>query len=362
MSALSRASAEMQGGPLYPISEVSALVGREDAERELVSRLLDGTEENLSVISLVSEEAVGKTALARHVHFHEEFAYKDLLLIILKQIPICLLKDIEQEGATSLVGFPDFNELTEEESWVLFLKNVGSCRSPENSSDLNNFRGGILGICQGLPPAILLLGGLLSTIELSNWSGVIDRSQFGEDKSALLNTVALMSYNELPSALKPCFLHLALFPKAYEIPKRRLLQLWLAEGFVQLSPDEASVPIEDEAKIYLEELPKAEEEGFLHVYHCRSECTSADSEIFKVQRLADQFGVSKSHIGNLLWLKNKVHPIVKLVRCLKKIIKGRDRVLPKYTNITTLPSSTGKAKKLRHLYMNEVSIQKPSIV
>ena len=143
----------------------------------------------------------------------------------------------------------------------MFLKNVGSRGSPENSSDLNNFREGILGICtQGLPPTILLLGGLLSTIELSDWSRVIDRSQFGEDKSAFLNIVALMSYNELPSALKPCFLYLALFPKAYEIPKRRLLQLW------------------------------------------------------------------------------------------------------KYTNITTLPSSIWKAKKLRHLYMNEVSIQKPSRV
>ena len=155
----------------------------------------------------------------------------------------------------------NLRQLTEEESWVLFLKNVGSRGSPENSSDLNNFREGILGICtQGLPPAILLLGGLLSTIELSDWSRVIDRSQFGEDKSAFLNIVALMSYNELPSALKPCFLYLALFPKAYEIPKRRLLQLW------------------------------------------------------------------------------------------------------KYTNITTLPSSIWKAKKLRHLYMNEVSIQKPSRV
>ena len=55
-SVVSRASVEMQGGPLFPTSEVSALV---------VSRLLDGTEENLSVISLVSEEAVGKTALAK---------------------------------------------------------------------------------------------------------------------------------------------------------------------------------------------------------------------------------------------------------------------------------------------------------
>ena len=31
----------------------------------------------------------------------------------------------------------------------------------------------------------------------------------------------------------------------------------------------------------------------------------------------------------------------------------------KYTNVTTLPSSIWKAKKLRHLYMNEMFIQKP---
>lgn len=513
----------MQGGPLYPTSGVSALVGCEDAERELVSRLLDSTEENLSVISLVSEEAVGKTALARHVykrldirqhfqcrlwvHVRKEFAYKDLLHIILKQIPICLLKDIELKseeelrqlvfqtlmkfrflmvlddvctedmwfkllrpfadatnGSRVILTTRHFNvaseadpwscplnlsHLTEEESWVLFLKNVGSHRSPENSSDLNNFREEILGICQGLPPAILLLGGLLSTIELCDWSRVIDRSQFGEDESALLNIVALMSYNGLPSALKPCFLYLALFPKAYEIPKRRLLQLWLAEGFVQLSPDEASVPIEDKAKIYLEELvsrnmieiatrksdgspktcrmpcflygfflPKAEEEGFLHVHHCRPECTCANSEIIKVQRLADQFAVSKSHMGNLCaYISFKAEKQgtsnSEIGTLLKKIIKGRDRVLLKvldlegvykpqlpkklgelrnlkylglrwtgldscpasigdlpcletldlkYTSITTLPSSIWKAKKLRHLYMNEVSIQKPSRV
>ena len=32
----------------------------------------------------------------------------------------------------------NLRQLTEEESWVLFLKNVGSRRSPENSSDLTS--------------------------------------------------------------------------------------------------------------------------------------------------------------------------------------------------------------------------------
>ena len=200
--------------------------------------------------------------------------------------------------------------------------------------------------------------------------------------------------------------------------------MWLAEGFIQLSPDEASVPIEDKAKIYLEELVsryglfllKVEKEGFLHVHHCGSECRSVDSEIFKVQRLADQLDVSKSHVGNLcVYISFKAEKQgtsnSEIGTLLKKNIKGRDCVLLKvldlegvykpqlpkklgelrnlkylglrwtgldscpasigdlpcletidlkYTNITTLPSIIWKAKKLRHLYMNEVSIQKPS--
>ncbi|KAK9997025.1 hypothetical protein SO802_021711 [Lithocarpus litseifolius] len=35
----------------------------------------------------------------------------------------------------------NLRQLTEEESWVLFLKNVGSRRSPENSSDLKQLPG-----------------------------------------------------------------------------------------------------------------------------------------------------------------------------------------------------------------------------
>ncbi|KAK7853406.1 disease resistance protein RPP13-like [Quercus suber] len=87
----------------------SALVGLEDAEKELVARLLDDNEKSLRVISLVSEEPLGKTALARKVcnrldirqhferrawvHVPKDFAYKDvtyrgLLIIILKQIEL----------------------------------------------------------------------------------------------------------------------------------------------------------------------------------------------------------------------------------------------------------------------------------
>lgn len=90
--------------------QYDVLVGREDAEKEMVARLTNDNE-NLCVISLVSEEALGKTALAWNVynrldirqhfqcrawlHVPIDFEYKDLLLTILKQIPTCVLTDIE---------------------------------------------------------------------------------------------------------------------------------------------------------------------------------------------------------------------------------------------------------------------------
>lgn len=86
----------------YDRERHSAIVGLEDAEKELVARLLDDNEKSLHVISLVSEEPLGKTALARKVysrldirqHFKsrarvrvpKDFTYKDLLIIILKWI------------------------------------------------------------------------------------------------------------------------------------------------------------------------------------------------------------------------------------------------------------------------------------
>lgn len=353
----------------------SALVGLEDAEKELVARLLDDNEKSLRVISLVSEDPLGKTALARKVynrldirqHFErrvwvrvpKDFAYKgvthrDLLIIILKQFDLenfeymseerlsaklyqilmkvrflIVLDDVCTVDVWFMLVYPFANvlngsriilttrdsnvashydlwnsrlnlmRLSDEGSWALFLKKVGR---PQNSSDINNFREDILRICHGSSPAIMLLGGVLSTMESSEWSRVIDH--FGKGQLPLSNFVVL-SYQMLPYVLKPCFLYLAVFPKAYEISIRRLLQLWLAHGFVQTSP-EASVP-EDVAKKYLEELvcrnmieivrwkpdgtpktchmpcylydvflPKAKDIGFLNLHHGKSECTPAD--------------------------------------------------------------------------------------
>ncbi|XP_031247320.1 putative disease resistance protein At1g59780 [Pistacia vera] len=64
-----------------------------------------------------------------------------------------------------------------------------------------------------------------------------------------------LSYQDLPPQVKPCFLYLMLFPRAFEIPVRRLIHQWCAEGFTKSfdSHDQDIVP-EDVAEMYFEEL------------------------------------------------------------------------------------------------------------
>ncbi|XVE51820.1 hypothetical protein DITRI_Ditri02bG0071700 [Diplodiscus trichospermus] len=146
-------------------------------------------------------------------------------------------------GSTLLV-----RPLNDVESWALFLKKLELTEDMLHNSQLIKFKEKILKSCCGLPLAFVLIGGLLSAKELthSEWSRVIENVNSIEDILAL-------SYHELPSYLKPCFLYMGLFPKAVEIPIRRLIHLWVAEGFVTSLSDGDTVG-EDLAEMYFEEL------------------------------------------------------------------------------------------------------------
>ncbi|XP_055960353.1 probable disease resistance protein At1g58602 [Mercurialis annua] len=111
------------------------------------------------------------------------------------------------------------------ESWALFLKKVGQTEGDGiNDESLKQL---IYDKCKGLPLAIVVLGGLLSTKEPSSWLKMVERLSFGDDPS---KSILALAYQDLASELKPCLLYLGLFPKDYEIPVRRLFRLWAAEG------------------------------------------------------------------------------------------------------------------------------------
>ncbi|WRX11967.1 Leucine-rich repeat - like 10, partial [Theobroma cacao] len=67
----------------------------------------------------------------------------------------------------------------------------------------------------------------------SKWSRVLENiTQQGTGIEPILR----LSYDHLPSHLKQCFAYYFLFPKDYRISKHALINLWMAQGFIQ-SPD-----------------------------------------------------------------------------------------------------------------------------
>ncbi|KAK4838129.1 hypothetical protein QYF36_011263 [Acer negundo] len=140
--------------------------------------------------------------------------------------------------------------LNEEESWKLFLNKVRMIEDEVVNSELISLKEKILKMCGGLPSAIILLGGLLSTKgrQYDDWIRVI------ESASNNKGDILALSYQDLPPEIKPCFLYIGIFPKKVEIPVRRLIHLWVAEGFLMPLLDPEETNHEDMAGRCFEEL------------------------------------------------------------------------------------------------------------
>ncbi|XP_010256268.1 PREDICTED: putative disease resistance protein At1g50180 [Nelumbo nucifera] len=144
--------------------------------------------------------------------------------------------------------------LTPEKSWELLCKKAfrtSFCPFP----DLEKMGKEMVANCGGLPLAIVVLGGLLATKKSSpsEWKKVHDSidSIFTKDEEKGVMGILALSYHDLPYELKPCFLYFGVLPEDFQIRRRKLIQLWIAEGFIS---GEGKERMEVVAKRYLEDL------------------------------------------------------------------------------------------------------------
>ncbi|CAL5360576.1 unnamed protein product [Camellia sinensis] len=130
----------------------------------------------------------------------------------------------------------ELQPLDQESSRTLFFNIVmaASQNSGESScpSQLKEIGELILERCRGVPLAIVVTAGLLLSRERTQdaWKEVLE--SMGQDEDQYSSIFAL-SYKDLPSKFKPCFLYLGLFPEDHEISTFELINLWAAEGFIQ---------------------------------------------------------------------------------------------------------------------------------
>ncbi|XP_019177615.1 PREDICTED: putative late blight resistance protein homolog R1A-3 isoform X2 [Ipomoea nil] len=124
---------------------------------------------------------------------------------------------------------------TFDDSWELFSRKVfGQRQSVTWEDDLIGKR--IVHLCSGLPLAVVVIAGLLVTAKesLEIWRDV-EKTLGGVDRydnNNRVSKVLSLSYNYLPSHLKACFHYFGVFPEDNVIPVKRLINLWVAEGFL----------------------------------------------------------------------------------------------------------------------------------
>ncbi|XP_059641685.1 putative disease resistance protein RGA3 isoform X1 [Cornus florida] len=127
--------------------------------------------------------------------------------------------------------------LSNEESWSLFKQMAfKEGIEPENPC-LVEIGKEIVEKCVGVPLAIRVLGSLLySRDTVKEWLIFKDKNmtKIAQEENAILPILRL-SYDHLPWYLKQCFAFCCLYPKDHVINKQQLIQLWMANGFIQLS-------------------------------------------------------------------------------------------------------------------------------
>ncbi|CAN4122122.1 unnamed protein product [Withania somnifera] len=139
--------------------------------------------------------------------------------------------------------------LTPDESWMLLKNKVFNKKScPLVLEDVGQK---IAQKCGGLPLSVVLVAGILKTMEKEKhcWEQVA--INIGSHIQAKSEDIMNLSYQDLPFHLKPCFLYFGGFLEDEEIQVSKLTWLWTAEGLIKIHKEKLSESI---AEYYLKNL------------------------------------------------------------------------------------------------------------
>ncbi|KAL7188014.1 hypothetical protein ACSBR1_037954 [Camellia fascicularis] len=135
------------------------------------------------------------------------------------------------------------------------IKNMKARR--QIASDIQDIKARVIHIaerrqrCEGLPLAIVVISGVLASKDqgrVDEWE-LVNRSLGAEVEGSDMKKILLLSYNDLPYYLKSCLLYLSSFPEDHLIDWMSSIQLWIAEGFVEVK--EFGKTLEEVAEAYL---------------------------------------------------------------------------------------------------------------
>ncbi|KZV52161.1 hypothetical protein F511_07116 [Dorcoceras hygrometricum] len=200
-----------------------------------------------------------------------------------------------------------------EVSWILLCAKVFGGESCP--SELQEIGMKIARNCGGLPLSVMVIGGLLSKVKMTQdeWKKVAANvsslvSSSGDHCSEILR----LSYKYLPQRLKACFLYMGVFPEGYEIPASKVVNLWAAEGFLK---QDGLSSLEEVAERCLEELI---ERSLILPYKRNYE---SKIKICKIHDLLVHFCVKQANVEKF------IHVVKSYTNVLPQISHGQRRII-----------------------------------
>ncbi|XVE80873.1 hypothetical protein DITRI_Ditri15bG0016000 [Diplodiscus trichospermus] len=218
-----------------------------------------------ATLEKIQKELEGKTyLLALDDVWDEEFRtwedLKDSLVGINKNIRSSILVTTPSANIAIVRDTPQENRyllmpLGEEECFEV-IRNRAFPNS-SISSELEAIGRDIACKCGGVPLVANVIGGVMSNKwNIDEWVSLRDGSHWGSlEKNDGIIDVLKLSFDRLPSSsLKQCFAYCSIFPKDILIEKDKLIQLWMAEGFLQQVKRNSQLAFEDIGNKYFNDL------------------------------------------------------------------------------------------------------------
>ncbi|VAI42223.1 unnamed protein product [Triticum turgidum subsp. durum] len=145
-------------------------------------------------------------------------------------------------GMKAVLPYHHVDKLEEEDAWLLLKKQIISSEADEREIDvLKDIGVQIVAKCDGLPLAVKVMGGLLCQKDKRHheWEMVLDDSIWSiSGLPEELNHAVYLSYEDLSSCAKQCFLHYSLLPKTAVFYRDEIIGMWVSEGFLHGNSDD----------------------------------------------------------------------------------------------------------------------------
>ncbi|XP_074285625.1 disease resistance protein RGA2-like isoform X2 [Silene latifolia] len=248
--------------------------------------------------------------------------------------------------------------LSESDSWHLFERMA--FQAEQRDDELVKLGKEIVKRCTNVPLAIRVVGSLLRGQSKSKWLSFHEKGldSLGENNDTITRILKL-SYDQLNPSLKACFAYCAIFPKDWQIRKKMLIRLWMAQGYINsesLGEDYFLMLLQ---RCFFQDIFEDETREIVFKIHdllhdfaekvaCREICRFSfdTSDVGKrVRHLSFVNDTYAQHIFN----STHIRTCLQVMDCLEKCSVGQllaSKSIPKWTCLRSLDLSCSKAKNL----------------